>query len=1097
MSTIQPPRTAADPQVLHPLDRLRGTIRRYVVIEGVLSAALFLSLWFALGLLLDFVLFKATGWDWVQDGPRALRGSALVLALGLFALLLYLRIARRLATEFSYPALALVLERKFPLVLGDRLITAVELADVEAMAKFGYSAEMIRATIAEARERVARVPVDAVFNWRRLWVLGALAVLVPAGTVAAGYAGFAAATGSGSPSRFAWKFWHTAGVFAERNVALLNTPWPRRAHVELVDFPESGELTFGRDAAEPPRVKARAFRWVIADRAAPAGWRPLLWADVAALTGRPVPPLPAGRTVDELDRVLTDPDDAPAAEFVSARDRLMTELGTGNFGVAQEAFKALRARAAEPSSGRTVRHLDPPAGLTYRYRGRKISGTGELTLAGGVYVAEVTDKERKNPQEEVAFVVRAEDFATPPKRIRPIPPPTLKRLYREQAEPAYLHHAPPAGATFEALKGRLQKMAPRDLSLTGDRTVFAVPAGTELTIGGEAYAADDGTVSDNDRIVSAVAVPASGRFPGTKLDAQGRPTQEPVPLAVAPDGSSFALTFAGAHRVTEKVEFKVEFANRYGVTATRAFVVQVVDDAPPAVEVAVDVIRKVGNVYLVTPRARIPFNPDSFVKDDRGLQKVVYGFTYWAEDSDVVRALRAKFAARALLDVPLPGSGPAAVLPLKYAENFRFVDRADSRQSGAAFLGLFEEQQRALPRDTEEAFRAALEARLPDDPTAADKRAVRKLELNNPNRDYFDLKVLGDSGVLAIAAKSNEDVQTVYRMDLTVEATDTNVDHAEGPRVARNAEPIRLRIVSESDLLIEIGKEEDALALKLDDALVKLATAKKKYEFVRSANGFRAETPDQVDAVKVRAQDAVQDVEKARDLVQGVGREYRRLTRECEINRLNDEVMKRLTAFTAIVEAILADDPNVPLATFPKTQTLLLGVQNVLNAGRWAPLAAVSDAENSIYALERRLQEIRAQLGEAQNKDKLKKALLAIKEQQARIRDQVLAWKRDEEDKLNSPTPTIGPVGALALSKGEAKKVQHKISWNQYKEDDLVVKVTASDPALTVPGELKLNYETHQFAFEYEVKAGAREGTYKVTLAPAVGKPVEVLVVVK
>lgn len=109
----------------------------------------------------------------------------------------------------------------------------------------------------------------------------------------------------------------------------------------------------------------------------------------------------------------------------------------------------------------------------------------------------------------------------------------------------------------------------------------------------------------------------------------------------------------------------------------------------------------------------------------------------------------------------------------------------------------------------------------------------------------------------------------------------------------------------------------------------------------------------------------------------------------------------------------------------------------------------------------------------------------------------MLAWKRDEEDKLNSPTPTIGPVGALALSKGEAKKVQHKISWNQYKEDDLVVKVTASDPALTVPGELKLNYETHQFAFEYEVKAGAREGTYKVTLAPAVGKPVEVLVVVK
>ena len=41
----------------------------------------------------------------------------------------------------------LMLERKFPALLGDRLITAVELSDPEEAAKLGYSPAMIRETI--------------------------------------------------------------------------------------------------------------------------------------------------------------------------------------------------------------------------------------------------------------------------------------------------------------------------------------------------------------------------------------------------------------------------------------------------------------------------------------------------------------------------------------------------------------------------------------------------------------------------------------------------------------------------------------------------------------------------------------------------------------------------------------------------------------------------------------------------------------------------------------------------------------------------------------------------------------------------------------
>ena len=226
-----------------------------------------------------------------------------------------------------------------------------------------------------------------------------------------------------------------------------------------------------------------------------------------------------------------------------------------------------------------------------------------------------------------------------------------------------------------------------------------------------------------------------------------------------------------------------------------------------------------------------------------------------------------------------------------------------------------------------------------------------------------------------------------------------------------------------------------------------------------------------------------------------------RLTRECEINRVNDTAQKRYAEFTAEIDTILSDAPQVPV-TFPKTQALMTNVQNALNGGRWAPLAAVSDAENSLYALERRLKEIRDKLGESQTLDGLKKSVAAIQERQRRIAAEVKVMEAIWVDDFNRKEPKIGEAGAQSLTKGEAKKIQHAIQWRQYvgpkgKEDELQVKVTASDPSITVPPELTLNFERHEFRFEYEIKAGTKDGTFKITLTPAVGKPVEVQVIVK
>lgn len=541
------------------------------------------------------------------------------------------------------------------------------------------------------------------------------------------------------------------------------------------------------------------------------------------------------------------------------------------------------------------------------------------------------------------------------------------------------------------------------------------------------------------------------------------------------------------------------------MSTTRSFLIQVVQDQAPVVEVAVDVIRKVNNVYLVTPKARIPFNPDSFVKDDRGLSKVEFTYSYYPEDSDVVRGLRTKFALRPLLDLPLPGGTPSAAIALHHVDNFRFLDRAENRISGSVFVREFLNQQSKLTFVT----RGEFEAQLPQ-PKTEDTAppTIKKIELKDPSRDFIDLDVRYSEGhpkagqrLFDILPKSIDDVQAIYRMDINVQATDTNVDADGGPKVTRNAEPIRLRIVSEGDLLLEISKEEELLAVRLDEALAKLAAAKKKYEFVRSSNGYKEETPEQVDSVKVRSQDAYGDVEKSRDIVQSVGREYRRLTRECEVNQLNEAALKRYRDYTALLESILSESPEVAI-TFPKTQGLMAGIQNTLNAGRWAPVSAVGDAENSLYNLERRLKEIRDMGIESRSIDKLRKDLVALKERQQRIEAEILEMKVRWEKDLLDPSPKIGDVGVVSLSKGEAKKVQHTIDWRKYegpkgKEDELPIKITSSDPSVVVPGDMTLVFDRHQFRFEYEVKAGAKEGNYTVTVTPAAGKPVTVSITVK
>jgi hypothetical protein len=319
MATVTPPRTTRNleqdrSRIRSPLARVRKYIHSYVSLEGAVLVGLFLALWFWIGMLFDYGLFKALTVDWVQELPWSFRLVVLVALVVAILAIVALKIITRLIIDFTDAAVAIVLERRFPGQLGDRLITAVELSDPAAAAGYGYSADMVRETIHEAAERVDQVPVREVFDWKRLISRAIYLALLSLGLyllVGAGFSAIRAISGESPAIEGYADLNEVSTIWAERNLLLRNTIWPRRAFLEIVDFPEA--LRIPREST-PPTLRVRAWKYVIADSDAPEGWRPLTWADLqsrGSLAGD-VPALPkyweghdsAGLTVDEVELKL-------------------------------------------------------------------------------------------------------------------------------------------------------------------------------------------------------------------------------------------------------------------------------------------------------------------------------------------------------------------------------------------------------------------------------------------------------------------------------------------------------------------------------------------------------------------------------------------------------------------------------------------------------------------------------------------------------------------------------------------------------------------------------------------------------------------------
>lgn len=356
-------------RVRSPLQTLRKYIRRYVILEGVALTLLAASLLFWLGIAFDFGLFQIQfdlinihGLDWIQElndldstgitsfGVRAILLTVIVVAL---VALGFMKVGLRWMREFNDRALALVLERRFPKQLGDRLITAVELADPKLAKKYGFSEAMVEKTIADAAKTLDTLPVASVFNWRRLFGLWFLVGLSTLGILIVSMILICAGSWIShevtrdpeaevdtrpaplNPYSFSWKFYDVAAIWTERNVLMMNTYWPRSSFLEITKFQPSKsnehKMRVPRDDKRPD-LQIRAIEWVVADRdrsKAPYGWRALRWSDLPLYVDKDLVDavqIPVDFKHWDIDPEELEPNDAAALFGEDTKTRKSGEL---------------------------------------------------------------------------------------------------------------------------------------------------------------------------------------------------------------------------------------------------------------------------------------------------------------------------------------------------------------------------------------------------------------------------------------------------------------------------------------------------------------------------------------------------------------------------------------------------------------------------------------------------------------------------------------------------------------------------------------------------------------------------------------------------
>ena len=746
--------------------------------------------------------------------------------------------------RFRNNALALVLEQRFPEQLGDRLITAVELADPAGAERYGYSRPMLEQTLREAAERVDQLPLNQVFDWRRLWYRLATALLASVGVFIAVAAGYCAINKMGL-GEYLVRFQNIAAIWYERNVLLWNTIWPRQAPLQIVDFPETGELRIGRDAP-PPSLRVQATHWLVADHKAFEGWRPLEWHDIKpSLLGNDVaipeiPPAWQTWTLDNIEMALDRQDAGLPANM---------HLGIRNV------LARLDELSGQPQMARRLRKLKIPAEITVYYRGDTVRSEQTFQRHNEQeYTGVLTDL-----KESVRFTARGRDYSTPYQRITIVPPPNLSKLTRDEEQPAYLFYRLLNSEKAEGLRGKKQLFHDIPISLSGGTSRIEIPLGTNLVLKGE-----------SDKALTPVGGSSLAPGPGVRLHAHegSGPLR---PLVTQLGEKEFAVRF---DNITTQLDFDLQLVDTDNVRGLRHVVIKPIDDAPPEVDVIVEVLRKTSQGYMASPAAKIPMSGK--VRDDHGLARAEYRYHLASLDLQAAAVgpvvSLVQFTPRGGLDLMAP-----AYFNYVAALTRSLSDEA-TRPPTIVPLTTFTRRQRETESDA--VTLADLEKRLSSPP---EHKLLRELTLD-PEDEFLDLQSLG------LKVTDDAQMQPRYRLRLEIAAVDGNIEA--GPGTGASKEKFTILLVSENELLSEIAKEEESLHVKLEDAVNKLKEGRSKLEQVLQ------ELPtlkgDEFSPMTRRAEEIQETIVRTWDISQEVFKDYRRILKELNVNRVQAKIITKV-----------------------------------------------------------------------------------------------------------------------------------------------------------------------------------------------------------
>jgi hypothetical protein len=934
----------AHQRVRSPLERLRRFIRLYVSLEGAAVVGLFLTLWFWIGLVLDYGVFRAFHFDWVQALSWGVRCGVLVVLLSALAASVALKVVTRLFREFRESALALVLERRFPNILGDRLITAVELADPRKAAEAGYSPAMLQETIHEAAQRVDQLKIKEVFDWDRLVRRGILiGILLLGGYLVAGtsFSTVNAIQGHGFTAAGFTQFHDVAGIWFERNILLHNVIWPRQAHLQYLDAPPKGGYHIGR-GERGPTIRVRALKYVIAGaptkqaveayrawlstqhiegdeqnqlveqfhKKPEEGWRALSWFDLTPeLLGAEVPnvPLPTDWKVRDLSAGLSLDEIELNLDKSETHKTLAAETKDGMRGV----LDRLEGRATDPALSRTLRKLAIPDEALLIYSGANTnSQTTMQRLADNEYTGQFGDL-----KETVTYYVKGLDYYTASHQVVVVDPPMLEVLLREEERPAYLYYRLRRDDNPAELSGKKQLFQESKVSLQGGEVSrIDVPAGTNITL----------TATASKDLASVSLMPH-------KLQKAGIPIIGTEPKLL--DSRTFRSRF---ENVRFEQNFLFHFTDTDGVSSRRQIVIVPTEDAPPKIrEFLPDKIaRRVQGGFMVTVTARLPFLAE--VDDDRGLNEVRYAYTISHVDTGRLNR-RSAWPLLGGLSLTPAGQGMMPGL-VDLAFTLQEADAKELKTEDAPV------QRYALP-----SFKKALDQRPEDailhpDTVKAELAQAKRL----PFREllhHFSIKAddwtqaeLDPLGSDLPLWKTNPNLkmtdpsrpQPRYQMQLWLEAIDNDVDSDKTkdgkpqPHLRVSEEKFTIFLVSENELLTEIAKEEEALFLKLDERYQAMLDTQNKLAQVNLDLSSSALKVDELGAMSARTDQIGEVLEKSQAAAREVYTDYARILHEMKANQISERFLEH-------VEKRIVDPLKKIDRAFEETRDSVAGFRKTLD----------------------------------------------------------------------------------------------------------------------------------------------------------------------